>query len=230
MIYSKMLISILSQAYTLPAHRDDLALLPYQIQKFSDPAHLAKRQDPIATLYWDRNGNIKAIFNIQISFIFAQILGHEGTNLARGVLTALQNFVTTAAGHGAVVLNGAVWGSQMGTNLQSIIQLLGSGQVTIGILVTLRPRVRSYQNTVLILQLMQFWFQLSGYVAVQQEVEDAVRVGNAAENRIERRSLIERQTVEAPRYSKFCKLTIQNWQFVLTPGKPDTLLAPLITC
>ena len=81
MIYPKML-NILSQAYTMPPLRDDLAVLPYQIQKISDPAHLAKRQSPTAILYWDRHGNIKAVFSMQISFILAQILENEGVNLA----------------------------------------------------------------------------------------------------------------------------------------------------
>ena len=228
MIYPKML-SILSQAYTLPPLRDDLALVPYQIQKFSDPAHLAKRQYPIATLFWDRNGNIKAVFNMQISFLVAQILGNEGVNLAQSVLSAFQSYVTTAAGPAAGIFRGATWASQLGSNWAAIVHQFG-GEATISVLVTIRPPLRSYQNTVFILQLMQFWFSLTGYVAFQQEVADATRVGNVPGNRIERHSLTERQTIEARSDSKFCKLMIQNWQFVLTPGKSDTLLAPLITC
>lgn len=48
------LLSILSQANTLPPLRADLAVLqhhPYQIQKLTDPSYLIKRQVDIATLY-----------------------------------------------------------------------------------------------------------------------------------------------------------------------------------
>ena len=228
MIYSKML-SILSQAYTLPPLRHDLAPLPYQIQKFSDPAPLAKRQTRAAYLYWDQNGNIKAVFNLQISYIVAQVLENSGVNLAQSVLSAFRSYVTTAAGQGAGILDGAVWASQLGTNWAALMQQFG-GEATIGVLVTLRPPFRSFQNRVFILQLIQFWFNVCGYRAFQQEVEDAARVGNAVGNRIERPSLTERQTVGARSDSKFCKPTIQNWQYVLTPGRLDTLLAPLITC
>ena len=228
MIYPKML-SILSQAYTLPPLRDDLALLPYQVQKFSDPAHLAKRQYSIATLYWDRNGNIKAVFNVQISFVVAQILRNEGLNLAQSVLTAFRTFVIWAAGSGAGVFGGALWQTQLGNNWPAIIPSVG-GQATLGVLVTLRPPLRSFQNTVFVLQLMQFWFHLGGYGSFQQEVADAAIAGTMGGIRTERPSLTERQIVEARSDSEFCKLTIQNWQFVLAPGKLDTLLAPLITC
>ena len=226
MIYPKML-SILSQAYTLPPLRDDLAPLPYQIQKFSDPAHLAKRPLPIATLYWDQNGNIKAIFKMQITWMVAQILENSGVNLALGVLTALHAFAAQAAGPAATLQ--AQWQGQLGSSWMDILQQYG-GQATIGVLVRIAPGVQFDQNTALLLEAMQTWFTLSGYAAVTVRVEDARNVGNAVANRIERPSLTERQTVGARSDSKFCKLTIQNWQFVLTPGKLDTLLAPLITC
>ena len=227
MIYPKML-NILSQAYTLPPLRDDLAL-SYQIQNFSDPAHLAKRQYRVATLYWDRNGNIKAVFNMQIGFIVAQILENLGENLGQSVLTALQVYVTMAAGPAAYILDSATWSSQIGRNWRSILREFG-GQTTIGVLVRLPPSSQIRWHTILISHLMQAWFTFSGFIAFLEEVEDASLAGNAGIFRIERRSLTERQTVEARSDSKFCKPMIQNWQFVLTPGKLDTLLAPLITC
>ena len=128
-----------------------------------------------------------------------------------------------------VILEEASWASQLGANWRDILDQYG-GQVTIGILVRLRPAVRSDWNTSLVLHLMQAWFNIAGYTAFSQEVRDARRGGMEVGNRIERRSLTERQTVEARSDSKFCKPMIQNWQFVLTPGKLDTLLAPLITC
>ena len=223
------MLSILSQAYRLPPLRDDLALLPYQTQKFSDPAHLAKRQIHVATLYWDRNGNIKAVFNMQISHVVARVVENEGWNLAQSVGTAFRTYAILTAGLESAIFTGAVWASQLGASWRDILQQRG-GSATIGILVILHPALRSYQHTAFVLRLMQFWFELSGYLAFPQEVEDAVRAGNEGGNRIERRAFTERQTVEARSDSKFCKPTIQNWQFVFTPGKLDTLLAPLITC
>ena len=228
MIYPKML-NILSQAYTLSPLRDDLAVTPYQIQKISDPAHLAKRQPPVVTLYWDRNGHIKAVFKMHISWIVAQVLQYEGVNLAQSVMGALRAHAMVYGETETAISQGATWASQLGTNWRNILDEYG-GQATIGILIKLRPAVLSDENTTRILQLLQAWFNLSGYSEFAVEVQDASRAGIDGGNRIERRSLTERQTVEARSDSKFCKPTIQNWQFVLTPGKLDTLLAPLITC
>lgn len=163
MIYPKML-SILSHAYTLPPHRDDLGVLPYQIQKFSDPSHLVK-QTPIATVYSDRHGNIKAVFNVQVNAIVVQILEHAGLNLARSVLIAFQRY--TLNGPESNILFGAAWSSQLGTNWGAILQEYG-GVASLGILVTLRRSAQSMRNTHSVIHEMSLWFALSGYVALWQ--------------------------------------------------------------
>ena len=81
-----MILSILSQAYTLPPRlRDDLGVLqrhPYQFQRFTDPSSLVKRQISVATLYWGQNGNIKAAFNVDINY------GPESNLLIRAAFVA----------------------------------------------------------------------------------------------------------------------------------------------
>ena len=128
------ILSILSQAYTLPPLRDHLAVLqhhPYQIQKFTAPSSLAKRQDPVANLYWDRKGRIKAIFNLNISYTIVQILENLGMNLAQSVLTELERYAEHFEPE-PYFFREANWAAQLGLNWREIFQR-PHGVVTIGV-------------------------------------------------------------------------------------------------
>ena len=225
------ILSILSQAYTLPPLRDHLAVLqhhPYQIQKFTAPSSLAKRQYPVATLYWDTQGRIKAIFNMNINYLVVQVLENAGMNLAQSVLTELQRY----AEYNEPEVNffrRATWAAQLGLNWMENFQR-PHGVVTIGIYVRLASRRRTIRRTSLILGIMQQWFDQSGYGVWIQQVPTVEGIGQVGANLMEGRSITERETVGARSDSKFCNLRIQNWPFVFTPGKVDPLLAPLITC
>ena len=225
------ILSILSQAYTLPPLRDHLAVLqhhPYQIQEFTAPSSLAKRQYPVATLYWDKQGRIKAIFNLDINHIVVQIMESAGMNLAQSVLAEFQRYMEYNEPE-ADFLTRAVWGAQLGLNWRENFQL-PHGVVTIGVAVRLPRGARWLRYTDIILRIMQQWFAQSGYYAMIQQVPRVEGVGQVGANLMEGRSITERETVGARSDSKFCNLRIQNWPLVFTPGKVDPLLAPLITC
>ena len=230
MIFPQIL-SVLSQAYTLPPPlRDDLAVLqhhPYQIQEFTDPSYLAKREDPVATLFWDRYGNIKAIFNANIYYTGVDIFRYSGFSLAQSILTEFIEYVTHEPESHMVV--GALFSSQLGREWAQMIQE-PHGVVTIGILITLSQPFSTTRCITLIMATMQRWFAQHGRTVINKRVENAVRAGNVGENLIEGHSITEKQTVGSRSDSKFCELLIQNWPFVFTPGELDKLLPPLITC
>ena len=231
MIFPKIL-SILCPALTLPPLRDDLAVPqhhPYQIQRFTDPSSLAKRQIPTATLYWDRLGRIKAVFNLGINIVIANILEQQGINLAQSVLSELNQFADSGAVPLGDILQGARWAAQLGQNWQEILQR-SRGEVTVGILIE-RTRDYSEQYTYLVLNLLVHWFHQNGFASYAVPVVNAARAGEVwPGNGIKERSITERQTVEARTASKFCQAPIQNWPFVLAAGELDKLLIPLITC
>ena len=230
MIFPKI-PSILSRAYTLSPLRDDLAALqhhPYQIQRITDPSYLAKRQPPAVSLYYDlRFRRIKAVFNLDINFTIARILGNAGVNLAQSVLTDLRYF----GEYGPVpyLLEGAAWAAQLGSDWEAMLQR-PHGVVTVGIMITLNSRFRSKSCTNLVLAMLQAWFARVGLDALPVRVYDARHAGEIGPRLREGRSITERQTVGARSDSKFCSSPIQNWIFVVTSGKLDGLLPPLITC
>ena len=230
MMFPKILI-ILFQAYMLsPPLRDDLAVLqhhPYQIEKSTDPSDLAKRQASVATLYWDERGNIKAIFNVNVYYIGADIFRHAGFSLAQSILTEFQEYMANEPE--AYIIAWQHFASQIGHEWSLMIQR-PHGVVTIGILLKTRARFHARRFIILVLSSMQRWFARSGYNAITERVENARLTGNVGENLTERRAIIENQSVAARSDSKFCELLIQNWPFVFTPGKLDSLLAPLIIC
>ena len=232
MIFSKIL-GILSPAHTLPPLRDDLAVPqhhPYQIPGLTDPSYLAKRQIPTAILYWDQQGRVKAVFKLGINFIIADILEHQGINLAQSVLSELNQFADSGAVPLFGILQGAVWAAQLGENWQEILQR-SRGEVTVGILITRTSSYLSERCTYLMLNLLVNWFQQNGFMSYAVPVPNAARAGNMGpRDGIEERSITERQTVEARTASKFCQAPIQNWPFVLAAGELDKLLIPLITC
>ena len=235
MIFSKI-PSILSQAYTLVPLRDDLAVLqhdPYQIQRITGPSSLAKRQEPVAYLYWDRShGRIKAIFNLDINFTIAQILGNAGVNLAQSVLNDLRSFGAygpRVRGTWPWALGGAEWAAQLGANWEVMFQR-PHGVITVGILITIFPRFRNLSSINLVLDMLRAWFERAGYYTIAVRVQNAARAGEIGSRLREGRSITERQIVGSRSDSKFCSSPIQNWIFVVTPGKLDGLLPPLITC
>ena len=230
MMFLKIL-SILFQAYTLPPPiRDDLAVLqhhPYQIEKSTDPSDLAKRQTPVATLYWDGRGNIKAIFNVNVYYIGADIFRYAGVSLAQSILTGFQEYMANEPE--ARMIAWPNLASQIGREWRLMFQR-PHGAVTVGILVKTLSNYRRYHHMELVLASMQRWFARSGYIAIAHKVANAVLAGNVGENLTDESSITENQTVGARSDSKFCELLIQNWPFVFTPGKLDSLLALLITC
>ena len=230
MIFLKIL-SILSQAYTLPTLlRDDLAVLehhPNQIQKFTNPSYLAKRQDPVATLFWDRTGKIKAIFNVNIYYTGAEIFRYSGYSLAQSILTEFKEYVTHEPEN--ILLDGASFSSQIGREWTQMFRE-PHGVVTIGILVNLIQRKCSTRCINLVLAAMQRWFAQHGLMVINKRVESAAGAGNIGQSLIEGHSITENHTVGARGDSKFCELLIQNWPFVFTPGDVDKLLPFLITC
>ena len=230
MIFPKIL-SILFQAYTLPSPpKDDLAVLqhhPYHIEKSTDPSDLAKRQTTVATLYWDQKGNIKAIFNVNVYFIGADIFRYTGVSLAQSILAEFQEYMANEPEDFMIL--GPTLASQIGREWRLMFQR-PHGVVTIGILFRTRRLFRTLRSINLVLSSMQRWFARSGYPTIVAQVVNAALAGNVGENLMERGSITENQTVGARDESKFCELLIQNWPFVFTPGKLDSLLAPLITC
>ena len=229
MIFPQIL-SILSHAYTLPPLRHDLAVLqhhPYQIQSFTDPSYLAKRQIEVASVYWDRVGKIKAVFNININFVVAQMLENAGINLAQSVLTELQQYAWNSPANN--LLRGSRWGAQLGTNWE-VIRQQPYGVVTVGILFKAHVRFQAQRYRNILIQMILDWLYQSGYGSAAIQVSDAAHTGEVGANPRERRSITERQIFGARSDSKFCKAPIQNWPFVFTPGKLEKLLEPLITC
>ena len=230
MIFPKIL-SILSPAKTLPPIRDDLAIVQhhsYQIQRFTDPSYLAKRQIPVATLYWDSRGRIKAIFNLHISRILARILVNEGVNLGLSVLADLQRYGENSESV-VTILRETYCAAQLGVNSGVNPQTLPD-EVSIGLYFRLARGYRTHWRTDLILQMMEQWFARSGYITLRQQVRYA---GNAGQEELflkEGGNITERQTVGTRSASKFCELSIQNWPLVFVPGKLDKLAAPYITC
>lgn len=226
-----ILLNILSRAKTLPPIRGDLAILqhhPYPIQRFTDPSYLAKRQVPVATLYYDIHGNIKAIFNLEITHMIVQILGNAGVDLGRSVLAEFQEYLENSAPV-PTYFAGAFWAAQLGYNWRAILQR-PNGDVTIGLLVRLDRTFRTVSRTRFVLDMMKQWFAQSGYIAITQLVQNAEEAGQEEPISKEGSSITKRQIVKARSDSKFCKLSIQNWPFVFKPGKVDKLEAPFITC
>ena len=225
------ILSILSQVYTLPPLRDHITVLqhhPYQIQKFTSPSSLAKRQIPVATLYWDGQGRIKAIFNLDINYIVVQILENAGVNLAQSVLTGLQRYVEYLEPE-ANIFTHAIWAAQLGLNWRENFQR-PHGVVTMGVNLRMAPGFRRYRHVFFVVDVIRQWLAQSGYAVWIQRVPRADIVGQMEANVMEGRSITERETIGARSDAKFCNLPIQNWPFMLTPGKVDLLLAPLITC
>lgn len=136
------MLSISSQAYTLPPLREDPAVLqnhPYQIQKFTDPSYLPKGQLPVVNVYWDTIGNIKAIFNVRIDFIGADVFRYAGFSLAQSILTEIEEYLANTPNN-KNMLRGAKFAAQIGREWERMFQR-PHGQVTIGILITLPPRL-----------------------------------------------------------------------------------------
>ena len=230
MIFPKI-PSILSQAYTLSPLRDDRAVLqhhPYQIPRITYPLYLAKRQPPVASLYYDcRGGNVKAVFNLDINFIIAQILGHADVNLAQSIITDLRRF--GEHGPASYLVQRAAWHAQLGADWEIMLQR-PHGVITVGILITLDIRFQSFRFVNQILDMLRAWFERGGYDAIAVRPPNAVLAGVVGASVREGRSITERQTVGARSDSKFCISPIQNWIFVVMPGNLDGLLPPLITC
>ena len=230
MMFPKILSILFQACMPPPPVRDDLAVLqhhPYKIEKSTDNSDLAKRQDPVATLYFDARGNIKAIFNVNVYYIGADIFRYAGVSLAQSILTEFQEYMANEP-EGSWII-GHRCASQIGREWRLMFQR-PHGVVTVGIVVKLRSQYRSYRCVLRVLSSMQRWFARSGHIAITERVRDATLAGNVGESLTERRSITENQTAGALSDSKFCELLIQNWPFVFAPGKLDSLLAPLITC
>ena len=153
-------------------------------------------------------------------------------NLAHSVLADLRHFGeygSLVPGTAAYVLQGAQWAAQLGADWEVMFQG-PHGVVTVGILITLQYRFRSMSCTNNVLNMLRAWFERAGYDAITVRVRNAARAGEIGPRLREGRSITERQTVGARSDSKFCSSPIQNWIFVVTPGKLDGLLPPLITC
>lgn len=118
-IFPKIL-SILSQIYTLPTLQDDSTVLqhhPYQIQRL-ETSYLAKRNGPIATVYWDASGAIKTIFNMDINIRIVQLLAWSGVSLAHSVLADCRQWMQNPFSPAFVILRRVSLGSTTGLSLE----------------------------------------------------------------------------------------------------------------
>ena len=229
MIFLKIL-SILSQTYTLPPLRDDLAVLQHQpcrIETPENPSYLAKRSFPIANMYYDKRGHVKVIFKVQATFAILSLVGRSSMGLAQCILSECQLWMLNAPRPD--VLAGAVWAAQVGSEWPGIIER-SFGDGTMAILLTLRPLWLTQPGVDHVLGLLQQWFGRIGYDTTVDLVSHALDVCNARGNPVQGNSITERQTFGDLSDSKYCKAPIQNWPFVFMPGEMNVLLPPVIRC
>ena len=227
---------LLSQIYTLPTLRDDLTAVqhhPYQIQRLEDRASspsLVKRDGAIATLYWDPNGAIKAIFNMDINWEVAQILSMSGVSLAQSVLNDCYAFLHYPIGPAFFILAGARWTAQLGNQWRNILRR-PHGVTTLAITIVLHPQLTNPAFLSVVLSALQQWFTQGGnYVNVVQ-VQNAQAAGNMPANRVGGRSSpIKERALGEPSSSRFCKSPIQNSPAMFTVGTLASLLTPPIRC
>ena len=224
------LLGILCQVYTLPTLQDDLTVIQhhaYQIQRLeNDSSYLAKREGATATLYWDVNGAIKAIFNMDINNEVLQAFENSGVDLAQNVLAECERFMLNLQGQAFLYLNGAIWSAQLGSHWRNILRR-PSGVATLSILIQLQPRWTGAGFVAMAVGLLHSWLTQGGNTVIEKFVTNARDAGNAPGDG---RSIIEERTLRARPKSRFCSSPIQNSPFLFTVGTLDSLLTPLITC
>ena len=231
LIISSKLLSILSQTYTLPTLQDDLTVLqhhPYQIQRL-ETSHLAKRVDPIAIVYWDTNGVIRVIFNMELNLGLVQIFERSGTNMASSILSDCQRWMQNPSSPAGPLLVGAHWVAQLGQYWRHIFNQ-PHGLTTIGITISLQPQHAMFVGVVL--HILQQWLSNGGnYIAIVQ-VPDARFAGYMSGKQvIDGGSVIGEPASGDAGTSRFCKSPIQNSPAMFVRGAFDKLLRqPTITC
>ena len=230
------ILGILSQIYMLSTLPDDLTALqhhPYQTQRLENrknSSYLAKREDAIATLYWDANGAIKAIFNMDINHQVLQAFPNSGVDVAQNVLAECERYMLNAPGPVSIYLTGATWAAQLGTHWRNILPN-HNGVATISIVVVLHPIWSSIHYVISVLTVLESWFAQGGHTINLIWSPDAREAGNAPGNQfIHEGSIIEERTLEDRSKSRFCDSPIQNSPIMFTVGTFDSLLRPLITC
>lgn len=164
--------------------QDDLTVLQlhhYQIQRLENSPSSSTRDDAtIATLYWDAHGVIKAIFNMDINSVIAQIFDNNGLNIARNVMAECERYMLNVPEPVSTHLELAHWAAQLGTHWMKI-RRRRKAVVTIAIIIQLQAHWSVPAFIERVLEALQQWFIQGGNAVLVEHVPNARDAGNARE-------------------------------------------------
>lgn len=223
------ILSILLPIFTLSTLRDDFTALQHhrdQIQRLENrySSDRAWQGSTIATLYWDKFGEIKAVFNMGTKPQLVEIPQSSGANIVQAVEAECQRWFQPGAV--SLFLVGARWGAQLGYHWRNILHR-PSSVATITITIQLQTRFTTPPDIAIVLGELRKCFEQGGNSVLVVQVPNALTAGNTTGNSREESIIAKgRALADAP----FCKAPIQNRPFTFLGGKLDGLLKEVIRC
>ena len=222
----QLLGALLVSATPFPNEGNSNTSFPLEDSSATSIYRLSKRAN-VATIYYDTNGVVRTIFNMNVVYATFQALSIGGLQLEQNVMGEALRWLRYSSGFGQW-LDTATSYAQVGQHWQNVIR--GEGGVgTISFTITVAAQFHG--NIRLLVLAIQYWLtQGISYNSVGLvQVQDATQAGIAPPDG---KRAVEIGTIKIRQASsgEACKIVLQDTPFILTGGDMDLLLPDPITC